>query len=166
MEWGTANEAFAKAAYELATGLEVEPIGFALHETIKRLGASPDGGVGSDGLVECKCPTTATHIEYIIAGVVPAEYHWQMLCQMACADRQWCDFVSYDPRLPKRLQLFVRRFEREEARISEMLDEVTRFLAEVDEALGALEKSTMIDLDPTLETKLRESLRAVSGGSV
>jgi putative phage-type endonuclease len=157
MEWGIENEIFARNAYEVEVG-DVQQVGFALHSSIKRFGASPDGLVGADGLVEFKCPNTATHIEYIIQGVVPAEYHWQMLAEMACAERQWCDFVSYDPRLPKRLQLFVRRFEREDARIIEMETEVVKFLAEVDELIAKLDKSTLVDLDATLESKLRASI--------
>jgi putative phage-type endonuclease len=160
MEWGTDNEIFARNAYELEVG-SVEQIGFALHSTIKRFGASPDGLVGENGLVEFKCPTTATHIDYIIKGVVPPEYHWQMLAEMACAERQWCDFVSYDPRLPKKLQLFVRRFERNDAAVEFMEAEVVKFLAEVDEQIERLGKSTLVDLDPTLIGKLQASLNAL-----
>lgn len=159
MEWGMENEIFARNAYEVEVGT-IEPVGFALHATIKRFGASPDGLVGHSGLVEFKCANTATHIDYIIKGVVPAEYHWQMLAEMACSERDWCDFVSYDPRLPKRLQLFVRRFERDDARIAEMEVEVEKFLAEVDEVIAKLHASNLVDLDPTLETKLRASLDA------
>ena len=157
MQWGSDNEIFARNAYELEVG-STELIGFALHDSIKRLGASPDGLVGENGLVEFKCPTTATHLDYIIKGVVPAEYHWQMLCEMACTGRKWCDFASYDPRLPKRLQLFVRRFERDDARIAEMEAETQKFLAEVEEVIAKLNGVELVDLDPTLETKLRASL--------
>lgn len=159
MQWGIDNEPLAKAAYEIETGLEINPAGLAMHRSIKWLMASPDGLVGEDGLVECKCPTTATHIDYIMQGVVPAEYQPQMLCQMACTERKYCDFVSFDPRLPKKLQLFVRRFERDNARITAMEAEIEKFLSEVDEQIAKLKESKLIDLDGTLETKLRESLR-------
>lgn len=176
MKWGLENEIHARNVYELhvdetqsagsyevqgdqLTGFSVQRVGFALHPTIKRFGASPDALVGKDGLAEFKCPTTATHIDYIIQGIIPPEYQWQMLAEMACAERQWCDFVSYDPRLPKKLQLFVRRFERDEARIAEMEKEVEKFLAEVDEQIVRLNQSALVDLDPTLETKLRASLQ-------
>jgi putative phage-type endonuclease len=159
MEWGIENEIFARSVYEVEVGT-VEPVGFALHSKIKRFGASPDGLVGTDGLVEFKCPNTSTHIEYILRGVVPAEYQFQMLAEMACAERQWCDFVSYDPRLPKKLQLFVRRFARDEQRIAEMEAEVVKFLTEVDEQIDQLMKRTLVDLDPTLESILRASLPA------
>ena len=157
MEWGIENEIFARSVYEVEVGT-VESVGFALHPKIKRFGASPDGLVGTEGLVEFKCPNTSTHIEYILRGVVPAEYHWQMLAEMACAERQWCDFVSYDPRLPKKLQFFVRRFARDEQRIAEMEVEVVKFLTEVDEQINQLMKRTLVDLDPTLESVLRASL--------
>lgn len=157
MQWGIDNEIFARNAYEVEIA-PTELVGFALHDTVKKMGASPDGLVGDDGLVQFKCPTTATHLDYIIAGVVPAEYHWQMLCEMACTGRSWCDFVSYDPRLPKKLQLFVRRFERDDARIAAMEAEVEKFLAEVDEQIAKLKSARLIDLDMTLQTKLEESL--------
>lgn len=159
MQWGIDNEPLAKASYELATGLAIDPGGLAVHPKIKWLMASPDGLVGEHGLIECKCPNTSTHLGYILAGVVPPDYQPQMLCQMACAERQWCDFVSYDPRLPERLQLFVRRFERDNERIKRMESDVEQFLAEVEEEIALLDKSTLIDLDPALETKLRESLK-------
>jgi putative phage-type endonuclease len=158
MEWGLENEIFARNAYEVEVG-SVEQVGFALHPRITKFGASPDGLTGTDGLVEFKCPNTTTHIDYVTAGVVPAECQWQMLAEMACSERQWCDFVSYDPRLPKKLQLFVRRLERDNSRVAEMEAEVEKFLAEADELIVKLNKSTLIDLDPTLETKLRASLQ-------
>lgn len=160
MQWGLDNETFARNAYEIEVA-PTELVGFALHDTVKKLGASPDGLVGEDGLVEFKCPTTATHLEYIIQGVVPAEYHWQMLCEMACTGRKWCDFASYDPRLPKKLQLFVRRFERDDSRIEAMEAETLKFLDEVEKIIAQVNDQTLIDLDPTLETKLKASLNAV-----
>jgi putative phage-type endonuclease len=165
MEWGTENEPLAKAAYEIETGQDVTSAGLAMHQQIKWLMASPDGLVGNDGLIECKCPNTSTHIEYIIGGEVPAEYYWQMMCQMACSGRQWCDFVSYDPRLPKKLQLFVRRLERDDARIGEMEREVEKFLGEVDELIAQLHKRKLVDLDGSLEGKLKASL-APKGSTV
>jgi putative phage-type endonuclease len=160
MEWGIENEPLARAAYEVETGFEAKPGGIALHDRIKWLMASPDGLVGEDGLVEFKCPTTATHIEYIGAGVVPPEYHWQMLCQMACSGRKWCDFVSFEPRMPYALQLFIRRMERDDARIAEMEAEVEKFIGEIEDSIIALSKCKLIDLDPSLEGKLKASIHA------
>lgn len=138
MLWGVENEPFARAAYELKTDATVDDIGFAIHPDNKRFGASPDGIIGDDGLLECKCPNTSTHLEYIIAGEVPEQYKPQMLAEMACTGRKWVDFVSFDPRLPERLQLFIRRFERDDAMIYAMDLEITQFLSEVDEMLGKL----------------------------
>ena len=84
--------------------VEVEDGGFFIHDEISRLGASPDGLVGTDGLIEIKCPTSAVHIDTLITKQIPVEYEWQMLCEMACTGRQWCDYVSYDPRMPKHLK--------------------------------------------------------------
>lgn len=164
MQWGLDNEPLAKAAYEVEIGNEVGPGGIAVHESIKWLAASPDGIVGSDGLVEAKCPNTATHLEYIIAGVVPAEYQWQMLCQLACSERQYADFISFDPRLPKKLQLFVRRLERDNARIARMEEEVVRFLGEVDAVIEKINKCNMIDLVGNLADKLRASIAEARNG--
>lgn len=147
MEWGIEHEKLARAAYELETGLIVEAGQLALHDRIKWLMASPDGLVGVDGLVEFKCPTTATHIEYFTGGVVPEEYHWQMLCQMACAQRDWCDFVSYDPRLPGALQLFVRRLNWDQDRITQMEAEVEKFVGEVEDSIIALSKNKAVDTE-------------------
>lgn len=138
MIWGTEQEPFARAAYEMATDCMVETVGFALHPTLERFGASPDGLVGADGLVEIKCPSTTTHIGYLLAKVVPEDYQPQMLAEMSCTGRKWCDFVSFDPRLPKHLQLFVARFERDDKRIAEMEQKVQFFLDEVDNVLGEL----------------------------
>lgn len=138
MQWGTEQEPFARGAYEVHSGEMVDQVGLVLHPTIKRSAASPDGLVGKDGLVEIKCPKTATHLQYILAGVVPTDYQPQMLWQMACTGRQWCDFVSYDPRLPAHLQLFVVRYLRDEKRIIEIELSVGEFIREVEEMLAKL----------------------------
>ena len=138
MQWGNDQEPFARAAYEIATGAMVDQVGLVLHPTIERGAASPDGLVGPDGLVEIKCPKTATHLQYLVDGKVPTHYQPQMLWQMACTGRDWCDFVSFDPRLPDHLQLFIRRFNRDQKRIDEIESEVRAFLAEVDAILAAL----------------------------
>ena len=138
MEFGTENEPFARSAYEVSTGFTVDEVGLVLHPTIDRAGASPDGLVGSDGLVEIKCPKVATHLAYICAGVVPTKYKNQMLFQMICAERAWCDFVSFRPDLPEHLQLFVIRFQRDEAEINKLTTAVKTFLVQVDEMLKKL----------------------------
>jgi putative phage-type endonuclease len=132
MEWGTATEPQARIVYEAEMGLFVEQVPFVLHPTIENFGCSPDGLVQDTGLVEIKCPNSKTHIKYLNAGKPPAKYVPQMQCQMAVTGRQWCDFVSFDPRLPKDLQLFVARLDRDEEYIKSMEVEVVKFLTEVE----------------------------------
>lgn len=134
MEWGLLHEAEARARYEEVTGELVTLCGFALHGEIPAFGASPDGLVGEDGLIEIKCPTTATYMEWFIGGVVPDQHKQQMLAQLAVTGRKWCDFLAFDPRVkyPEH-QHFLRRFEPKEEEIAAVEDAAKRFLAEVDE---------------------------------
>ena len=138
MAWGTEQEPAARGAYEARTGLLVQEIGFVPHPTIPMACASPDGLVGDDGLVEIKCPNTATHIDTLLGGSTALKYRDQMMTQMACTGRQWCDFVSYDPRMPANMQLFVVRVIRDERAISEMEGEICKFLAEMETKLARL----------------------------
>lgn len=141
MRWGLDFEPFARAAYEAERGVMVEEPGFVAHPQMPMSGASPDGLVNDDGIIEIKCPNTATHIEYLLRREAPAEYQPQMLWQMECTGRAWCDFVSFDPRLPAEMQLFIVRFERDEERISAMREAAGKFLDEVDEALEKLREA-------------------------
>ena len=138
MEYGTLMEPNARAAYSAYTGELVEEVGFIDHPTIAMSGASPDGVVG-DGLVEIKCPATATHLDTLLAGTVPSKYIPQMQWQMACTNTRFCDFVSYDPRLPDHLRLFVKPVRRDNEYIAMLEAEVTKFLTELDEKLKQLE---------------------------
>lgn len=138
MVWGTEQEPFARAAYELRCDVTVDTAGFVIHPEIPRFGASPDGFIGSDGLVEFKCPNTATHIGYLLGQTLPVEYASQMFSQLACTGREWCDFVSYDPRLPEHLQLFIRRLHRDGAIIQQIEAKVGEFLEEVDATVDKL----------------------------
>lgn len=138
MQWGTDTEPKACAAYEFMTGNDVIPVGFVDHPSIAMTGASPDGLVGDAGLLEIKCPNTATHIETLLSGSVPDKYRKQMLWQMACTGREWCDFVSFDPRLPGDMQMFSVRVVPDDGEISAMETEVTEFLAELDAKIAAL----------------------------
>lgn len=128
MQWGVDQEPMARMAYEFLHNVAVEQIAFVAHPSISDAGASPDGTVGDDGLVEIKCPNTATHIDTLIAQTIPSKYITQMQWQMACTGRKWCDFVSYDPRLPESMQVFVKRVARDEDYILDLENEVTRFL--------------------------------------
>jgi putative phage-type endonuclease len=138
MEWGTDNEAEARLAYEFRTDATVDQVGFIPHPSIEMSGASPDGLVGADGLVEIKCPNTATHIETLLTGVIPGKYETQMLWQMACTGRAWCDFASFDPRLPEEMRLYVKRFARDDKRIAEMEEQVREFLFDLDTTVRRL----------------------------
>ena len=138
MQWGTETEPLARVAYQ-AVHDWVEEVGFIKHPTIEWFGASPDGLTG-DGLIEIKCPITTTHIETLRAKNAPSKYINQMMWQMRCTDRQWCDFVSFDPRLPSHLQLFIVRVELDEAIIADLEAKVAEFLTEVEKEIEALNK--------------------------
>jgi putative phage-type endonuclease len=136
MIWGRECEPKARAAYEFFRDCDVKEIGFVDHPSIPMSGASPDGLVGIDGLVEIKCPNTATHIDTLLSGKVPEKYVSQMRWQMACTQREWCDFVSFDPRMPAAMQLFVKRVERGD--LAELERCVVEFLAELECKIAAL----------------------------
>ena len=138
MQWGTDCEPQARVAYEFMTDRPVTETGFVLHGSIGDFGASPDGLVGDTGLVEIKCPSSATHIETLLSEAVPGKYVTQMQAQMACTGREWCDFVSFDPRMPGDMQIWVRRVERDAAAIAAMEGEIAAFLGELAERVVAL----------------------------
>ena len=138
MEWGTLTEPLAREAYELLTVTSVDQVAFVDHPGIEWCGASPDGLVSDDGLVEIKAPNTATHIDYLLGQKPPAKYIPQMALQLACTGRQWCDFVSYDPRLPEEHRLFVVRYTPEPAYLETIDKEARAFLAEVAETIERL----------------------------
>ena len=138
MEWGTAQEPHARAAYEAAGGVLVEEVGFVPHPSIPDAGASPDGLVKDNGLIEIKCPYTATHIDTLLSGKVPDRYNTQMQWQMACTGRVWCDYVSYDPRMPENMRLFLTRVFRDQSAILAMETEVLTFIHELTDKVAAL----------------------------
>lgn len=143
MAWGNEQEDNARHLYAYKFDVEVEAVGFIPHPRIAMSGASPDGHVGEDGAVEIKAPNTATHIDTLIGGEIPGKYQTQMLWQMACSGRKWTDFVSFDPRLPAHMRLFVKRLHRDDLRIAELEKEVSTFLAELDAKIAALEAAVM-----------------------
>lgn len=138
MRWGTEAEPLARAAYEAETGLLVVETGMVDHPTIRMSGASPDGLVGTDGLVEFKCPETKAHIETLLTGEAPSKYVPQMQWQMACTGRLWCDFASFDPRMPSDMQLFIKRIPRDAEYIAMLEAEAVKFIGEVDETVAEL----------------------------
>lgn len=138
MQWGTDTEPYARDAYQFYQGVSVEEVGFVQHPSINMAGASPDGLVGDDGLVEIKCPNTSTHISTLRRRNVPEKYATQMQWQMACTGRQWCDFVSFDPRMPEELRLFVRRVPRLDTVIASLEKDVRAFLDELEGVIREL----------------------------
>jgi putative phage-type endonuclease len=138
MQHGVDQEPHARAAYCFRHDVDVEEIAFVDHPEIAMSGASPDGLVGLDGLVEFKCPNTATHLDTLLSETVPGKYITQMQWQMACTGRAWCDFASFDPRLPPSMQLFVKRVERDASLILDLEAQVADFLAEIDAKVAAL----------------------------
>lgn len=138
IEWGVENEPLARAEYEILTDCSVEQVAFIDHPAIDWCGASPDGLVYENGLIEIKCPNTATHIDYLLGQKPPAKYVPQMLLQLACTGRGWCDFVSYDPRMPEEHRLFVVRFEPKKEEIEVVEQAAIKFLEEVQETIDLL----------------------------
>lgn len=143
MEWGVEQEGPARDAYSAKVGELVTEVGFISHPTIPMAGASPDGLVGTNGCVEIKCPSTATHIEYLFDREPPQKYFYQMQWQMACTGTEWCDWVSYDPRLPTELQLLVVRIPRDTDCITILEKEVSEFLAELDGKVSKLKEMSL-----------------------
>lgn len=139
MQWGTEQEPFARAAYELQVGVLVDTVGFVLHPSVPRFGCSPDGYVGEIGMVQFKCPNTTTHLGWMLGGTIPVEHVPQLLAELSCnPEREWIDFCSFDPRLPEHLQLWMKRYERNPKLISALEAEVVHFNAELDQVLMAL----------------------------
>jgi hypothetical protein len=139
MQWGLDHETEARTAYEFCCDTPVAPAGFFVHPAIIDSGASPDGLIGDDGLVEFKCPRTVTHVETLLGAPIAPEYVAQIQWQLACTARDWCDFVSYDPRLPEEMRLHVRRVSRDNAKIAAMELDVAAFLVELESKIAALQ---------------------------
>ena len=138
MQWGIDQEENAIAAYENETGNFVKGTGLIDHPVIKLSGASPDGLVNLDGQIEVKCPSTATHLNTLLTKEVPAEHVPQITWQLACTRRKWCDFVSYDPRLPEHLRLVVIRVNAEDLDIAGIEQSVIRFNQKIDQIIAKL----------------------------
>ena len=139
MTWGIEQEAAARDAYSARMGVLVDEVDFVDHPTMQA-GASPDGLVGEDGLIEIKCPNTSTMLEYLEDRTIPQKYRLQMQWQLAVTGRDWCDFVAFDPRLPEHLQLLVIREPRNTDLVVEITHEVNRFLAEVERKVAFLKE--------------------------
>jgi len=133
MQRGVDLECVARSAYEVDKGVMVQEVGCVAHPTIENCIASPDGLVGDEGLLEIKCPNTAQHVEFLRTGKIDPGYQLQMLFQMICTGREWCDYVSFDDRLPEELQYRCKRFEFDDDKANEVLAEVKLFLAELNQ---------------------------------
>lgn len=142
MLWGIEKEPDAKAAYEFFHDAEIVACEFIDHPSIDMSGATPDGYVGAHGLIEIKCPNTATHIDFLLSDEVDLRYRKQMYWQLLCADRVWCDFASFDPRMPEQLQLRVRRFTlhdfKNDKQVGDLEAEARAFLSELAAKESAL----------------------------
>ena len=138
MQRGIDLEPKAICAYEIITGNTVDPVGFIRHPSIDYAGASPDGMIGDDGLIEVKCPESHTHIATIETGKIDRRYMLQMQFQMACAQRQWCDFVSFDDRMPGNLSIKIIRVEKDQKMIDLIESEVISFLDDANKRIAKL----------------------------
>jgi hypothetical protein len=161
MDRGHEQEQYARAAYEIATGSDVELAGFILHPTMDFAGASPDSLVfpsSTQGGLEMKNPNTATHLGWMEAGIVPPEHEPQMMWNLACAgpEFEWWDFMSFDDRLPQGLRVFISRLYRDEKRIAEMEYEVMTFHAEVDAMIERLGGPKWVPKVPTFRSEETE----------
>lgn len=129
---GIELEPIARGTYEGENGIMVEQVSFIDHPTIEMFGASPDGRVGDEGMLEIKCPNTATHIEFMLTEKIPPRYEWQMTAQMVCDGRKWCDFVSFDDRLPDALAYRCKRYHLDEPKAAMMVQEIMAFIGELN----------------------------------
>ena len=138
MRWGTEKEPDARAAYEFRHDVEVTQVGFIDHPTIAMAGASPDGLIDDDGMLEIKCPQPAAHLETLLTQKIPEKYVTQMMWQLACSGRQWVDYVSYNPTFPENMRLFIARVFRDDKRIDHLETEIAGFLLEMAVKLSEL----------------------------
>lgn len=150
MEWGIEHEPKARLMYQLLTGETVEEVGFIDHPSIKLAGASPDGLVGDDGLVEIKCPASKTHNQFLLDQKIPKKYDLQMLWQMECTERKWCDFVSYDPRFPDPLKMVIKRVRFDEEKAVQVREKVLEFIGELESKLAQIQNLTERELKNVL----------------
>ncbi len=138
MQWGIEHEEDALKEYAFIYDTEITQCGFIQHPTIKMAGASPDGLIGENGLIEIKCPQSINHLRFCIDDEIKPEYHAQMQFQMACTERKWCDFISYDPRFAgdsSHLRMKIKRIYRDDKQIEQINQAVEAFLAEIEQEI-------------------------------
>lgn len=152
MQRGIDMEPLAFTAYEAKTGQFAERTGFLAHNTLA-IGCSLDGHVGDfEGILEVKCPKSATHLRYLRGGVVPTDYLPQITHNLWVTGAKWCDFLSFDDRFPEALRTFLVRVDRDEKAIAAYRDKALGFLEEVDREVAAVR--TMTDLSAVLEASV------------
>lgn len=152
MEWGIQTEPQARAYYEgiyekVNCFIKVETVGFIDHRLEQYrgyVGVSPDGLIGRDGCLEIKCPNTDTHREYIAKNALPSKYIPQVQGVLWVTGREWCDFISFDPREPKS-PLFTKRVQRDQPYINKLAAAVDEFIQEMVEM-----KQKQVEVDPQL----------------
>lgn len=133
MQWGIDQEPAAKEMFQNRTGLVVSDLGFVEHPSIEWCGASPDGIIRSENhLIEIKCPSSARMIEWWLAGTIPEEYKPQMILQSACMGGLPVYFCAFDPRLPDKQQMIIRKFFPTAQEIETVETMAKNFLAEIE----------------------------------
>lgn len=141
LAWGRDAEPIARSEYEDETGNIVKDAGFTLHPQYDFVGASPDGLVGADGIIEIKCPySREVHVRTMLEGDMPSEHMAQVQGVMWVTGRQWCDFISYRPDFPEEARMFVKRIERDDAYIADMEQKLLRFWEEVQAAVAKIKQ--------------------------
>lgn len=138
MQWGTDTEPMARAVYEATMGVIVKEVGYIPHPDIEHFGGSPDGLISDDGMIEVKCPNTATHLDTLLNGTIKLDYLYQMHGYMIINARKWCDFVSYDPRLPDKHAIYIKRITYDIGMANSILTEVNKALTEINEMMDKL----------------------------
>ena len=131
MQWGTATEPQARSMYELMSGNTVDEVAFVEHNEF--IGISPDGLIGDDGLIEIKCPTTITQVRRALTNDYSKDYYTQIQCQLWVTERQWCDFLSFDPRLDIDASYLLQRVERDDVFIAAMEEKTYLFVDTMNE---------------------------------
>lgn len=137
---GTAREPDARLLYQMVKGFEVEEVGLVTHPSIKGAHASPDGYVGEHGLIEIKCPLPAAHLDTLLTETISNDYLVQMSWQMACTDRIWCDYVSFNPDFPPHMQLWVKRVHCDDRLVVDLEREITAFIKELEAKVDKLSR--------------------------
>ncbi len=141
MQWGIDTEPVAAEHYEWVTGEIVVPGVWVPHPTIENFGATPDRFVRADGLLEIKCPSTANYLAWRTSGVIPEPYRWQMVAQLCCTRRAWCDFMAFAPRVVRGPAYWIQRFEPSAEEIARCEAAAEEFLQEVEELFSRVTES-------------------------